>query len=581
MMRIKYDKSPYHDFALLVEFSRATVNMCNMLKKTYGWKALVWDQQVKCWRFSDPRIIRQIKNIFPGCEIDQSVYAFFDRKQQEEALEKRKKQEMAVQEQQFEDMKFRADTNFRPKNLKKDLYPYQNVGVEFLASTNGRAILADGMGLGKTAQAIAYAAHGGFSRILVICPASVKYAWENEIKRWTYLTPIVIGSKSKAEDITKAKAHVIIINYDILKKFADTLLQCVPDLIICDESHVLKNRSAKRSQFVKMLAQKSPRMLFLSGTPFLNRPEELFTTLNMLDERAWPDYYSYTRSFCNGRMTKITVNKKVRNIWEAKGATNQEELRKKISRYFIRRLKEDVLKDLPPKIFSTVPVELDPEFRGLYDRAEEEFLEYLREEKGDEAAERASQAVAVVKLSELRQITSMGKVEAAKEIIENIVDSGEKVVVFSCFNEPLNNLHRLFPGSVLLTGATNSVERQAAVDKFQNDPDTKIFFGGLKAAGVGITLTAGTNVLFLDLSFVPADHTQGADRCHRIGTTKTVNVIQLYAKETLDSDMMDVLKGKQDTFNYLFDGKDTRGEQVEMTLLDDIMSIYRDKVKQK
>jgi SWI/SNF-related matrix-associated actin-dependent regulator 1 of chromatin subfamily A len=457
--------------------------------------------------------------------------------------------------------------------VKRPLYPFQNLGVEFLTQAKGRAILADGMGLGKTSQAIAYAAHEGFSRILVICPASVKYAWDNEIKKWTHLSSVVIDSKSKPEDIENARAHVVIINYDILKKFTETLTKCLPELIICDESHVLKNRTAKRSKLVKALVGKAPHVLFLSGTPFLNRPEELFTTLNMLDERAWPDYYAYTRQFCAGR--------KGHWGWEAKGATNQEELRNRISKYFIRRLKEDVLKELPPKVYSTTPVELSSDFRKLYDDAEEEFFTYLREQKGDEAAERAVNAEAVVKLSELRQITSMGKVEAAKELIESVVDSGEKIVVFSCYNEPLNVLHRMFPDSVLMTGATSSVERQTAVDKFQNDPGTKIFFGGLKAAGVGITLTAGTNVLFLDLSFVPADHTQGADRCHRIGTTKTVNVIQLYARGTLDADMVAVLKGKQDTFNYLFDGKDTTREKTEMTLLPDVMELYREKAKQQ
>lgn len=583
-MRITYDKSPYHDFALFVEFTRATVNMCNVLKKRYGWQSLIWDQRVKCWRFSDVRIIREIKNVFPGCDIDQSVILFLDKKKEQEMIEKRKKQEELSKIDELEQMKKRTNTNFEPRNLKKELYPYQKIGVEFLVSAGGRAILADGMGLGKTAQAIAYAAHGGFSRILVICPASVKYAWENEIKRWTYLTPKVIESKSTEEDIVNAKAHVIIINYDILKKFNDILLKCHPELIICDESHVLKNRTAKRSQFVKALSTKTERIIFLSGTPFLNRPEELFTTLNMLDAKIWSDYHAYTRYFCNGHVaqirTRVRGEVKIRNVWNAKGASNQAELRAKISKYFIRRLKEDVLKELPPKIFSTVPVALDKEHQERYDLAEYEFLAYLRKEKGDEAADRAADAEAVVKLGELRQIMSMGKIESAKEIIQNVVESGEKIVVFSCFNKPLDILHAAFDNSVLLTGATDSAARQTAVDKFQNDPETKIFFGGLKAAGVGITLTAGTNVLFLDFSFVPADHTQGADRCHRIGTTKTVNVIQLYAKDTLDAEIMNLLKGKQDTFNYIFDGKNTKDEQTEMTLLDDVMAIYRDKIKQ-
>jgi len=294
----------------------------------------------------------------------------------------------------------------------------------------------------------------------------------------------------------------------------------------------------------------------LSGTPFLNRPIELFNPLNILDPKNWHDYYSYSRRYCGGHQGRFG--------WDDKGATNIAELQERISPYFIRRTKKEILPDLPKKRFINMPVELDPKTQKEYQLAEDEFGEFLVKikKKTEKQAARSLQAEKLVKLGALRQLTSFGKIEIAKEIIEGIIENGEKVVVFSCYNEPVETLHKYFGDkSVLVTGKIEAEERDNIVNNFQQNKDIKIFFGGIKSAGVGINLTAATNVLFLDFSWVPGDHSQAIDRIHRIGSVaEYVTVYQLYTKKTVDEYMYKLLEKKQLLFDQLIDGAEIPAE---------------------
>lgn len=567
MLRIQYDPKSDHSFALVSDYNKSIVDFCRAIKDTYGWRKFTWDIATKRWRFSDPAIIRTFKDSFVALEIDPAVYTFFKEQKVKDVVEE--KRAIGV-----ETLKQKTETDFRPRNIKGQLYPFQNVGVEFAKLSNGKALISDAPGLGKTATALAFAADAGFKKIVVICPASVKFAWQNEVEKWTNFGSLVVDSKSNPSDIAETGMEVIILNYDILHKFIHALLFIAPDLCIIDESHMIKNRKSKRSRLVSALAVKTPHKLFLSGTPFLSRPEELFTTLNMLDSRTWNDYYEYTRRYCGGHRDRFG--------WNAKSATNIEELRKRISKYFIRRLKEDVLKDLPPKVHSSIPVELDEEAKNDYDDAENNLLDFIRDTKGDEAAKRAARAEAIVKLGTLRQITTKGKINAAKEIIDSILEGDEKIIVFSSYKDPLRRLHADYPNSVLLLGDTDLEERQRMIEKFQNDPSTRIFFGGIKAAGIGITLTAANNVLFTDFPWCPSDLTQAEDRSMRIGQKKTVNVIQLFAKDTIDEYMAKLIGEKQGVFSYLFDGKEMSDkESVEWTMLNELLHMLKRKAEDR
>jgi len=337
-----------------------------------------------------------------------------------------------------------------------------------------------------------------------------------------------------------------------------------------DEFHYIKNRRAQRTKYAKEIAKRVPGLLLLSGTPLLSRPEELFNGLNLLDGLTWNNWFNFTKKFCGGHFGRFG--------YETKGATNIEELREKISPYFLRRTKEEVLPDLPPKRYIDLPVKLDDKTREKYTIAKNNFVKYLREtkKKTNEEIMKSLFAETLVKLNELRMITSEGKIEYAKEVINNILDGGEKVVVFSVYNQPLEQLKETFGESaVLLTGNTEQKERARVIEEFQNNPNKKIFLGGIKSAGIGITLTAASNVLFCDYSWVPADHAQAMDRTHRIGQkADSITIYQLYAKDTIDHNMKNLLEKKQSIFDKIVGGDDSEIKK-EHSMISDITNIMR------
>ena len=436
------------------------------------------------------------------------------------------------------------------------LYPYQKLGVEFFINSNGRALLADEPGTGKTLQSLAYVVHQNFKRVLVITPASVKFVWEAEVLKWTKLRHSVIDSKT---DITKIshETQVVIINYDILKKHFNELMKYQWDCLIADESHMCKAQSSIRSKVVRALSRNIPHILLLTGTPILSRPIEIFNLLNMLDPKAWNNWYGFAVRYAGGKQ----------GYWgfEARGATNLEELHQRIGKYFLRRKKEDVLKELPPKNRIEIPIELPNEYRKQYELVEANLIKYLREhkDKTDKEIAKSLQGEKLVKLNLLREINSNGKIETAKELIQNIIDAEEKVIVFSSFNAPLIELNKCFKEeSVLLLGSTPVEERGRIVQKFQEDPNTKIFFGGIKSGGVGLTLTKATNVIFIDYSWNPADHAQAQDRMHRPGQmAQSVNIYQITSKNTIDNFMKRLLQKKQEIIGQLIEGEEVEEEK--------------------
>ena len=436
--------------------------------------------------------------------------------------------------------------------IKGNLYEYQKLGVEFFLNSGGRALLADSPGVGKTVQALGFLTHTQYKRSLIVCPASVKFSWENEIDKWTNLSSFVVGPKTKLEEIPP-DVNCIIVNYDILKKFFNEFMKYRWDCLVVDECHLIKSQTAIRSKVIKSLAKNIPHVLMLTGTPVLSRPIEIFNVLNIIDPKVWNNYYHFAVRYCAGKQ----------GYWgfEAKGATNLDELRVRISRYFLRRTKEEVLPQLPPKNFIDVPIDLPVEAREEYELAEKSLIKYLKEykkDKTDREIARTLQAEKLVRLNLLREINTTGKIPTAKELIDNIIESGEKVLVFSGFNSPLKKLVAEYPdNSVLLLGETPIEERGTIVQTFQQNPDVKIFFGGIRSAGVGITLTAASNVIFLDYDYVPAAMEQALNRAHRPGAVyQSLNIYQIVSRNTIDGFMKRLLDRKQEIVDQLIEGED-------------------------
>lgn len=562
-MEIVREKTQYHEFAFVYPFSRETLDYCRYLKDLYGWQHFTFYEGK--WRFRDPNIALLIKSRYPSVVIPDGIEV------QVKKLDEEKKVDAEIAEN-AEKLKKAFESTIDIKGIKGTLYPYQKVAVEFFINNKGRAILADEMGTGKTLQSLAFLVHTKKQRSLVVCPASVKYGWSDEVEKWTRFKPFVVDSKTDFNDIPY-DVNVVIINYDILKKHFNQLMKVKWDAMIVDEFHMIKSNTAIRTKAVKAIAKTVPSVLLLSGTPLLSRPIELFNGLQLMDPRVWDNWYDFTRRYCQGHQTRWG--------WEAKGASNIEELQQKISRYFLRRTKDEVLPHLPKKIFVDYAVDMGETHHREYKTAQDNFAKYLREYKNKKGPDivRMVQAEKLTKINFLRQITTAGKMAAADELIENVIDSGQKVLVFSCFNEPIETLHKKYKNSsVLLTGKTPTEDRRDIIAKFQNDPEVKIFFGGIVAAGVGITLTAATTAIFLDYSWNPADHSQAIDRMHRPGaTSESVTIYQLYSRNTIDEFMRKILVRKKKIFDALIEGGRLRKDgSIVDQFIDEIMQEYEE-----
>ena len=938
-MKIILEPSEFFRYAFEFKYTVELIEYCRWLKVKYGWKEINFNNEK--WRFNNLEIAQLILSRFPQTVIDEKLYNGEYRK----FLLDRERDNMVVSE--AAKIKEKKDSDLVIKGLKKDIYPYQKLGVEFFINNGGKAILADTMGLGKTVQSLAYVVHEKLDKTIVVCPSSVKYSWESEVCKWTKLKPFVIDAKKKSLsngemlDIYKEN-DVFIINYDILKNFYAFFSVVKIDCIILDEFHYCftgetkiltdkgyirideivnskmplsvascnlstndieynkilnfyknpiegdlirikhqygeiictpnhriwtengykeaillsdrdclstlseeiynkeegkinseilqwkmcwsfckhstsdksgykeerptnrekvrslwkslyqktmeqtkilqyklcgkmedkstrnkienlygkqdekiiqihdkssfkkpsmgdrsikeneeddeksrffkkieswfgkipqrepdipsqgrkwtidgtskknsvtdwvangicyinkggerkvslftkplqsrpslpreknsnrnrwfkpfnkkveilrqkkdrnlklsrvesveileqgsyrrhgygnkkdkfvynleiannnnyfanntlvsncKNIQAQRTKIAKKLVMGIPRRLLLSGTPLLSRPAELFNGLQMMDPANWHDWYGFTKRYCGGHQGIWG--------WDYRGSSNVEELQGRISRYFLRRKKEDVLPELPDKIFIDVPVQLSPEKKFEYDLAHSDFMEYLDKikKKDIDSIRRSMSAESLVKLGELRRVTSDGKVNEAIELIQDIIDSGEKVVVFSCYNDPLKKMADKFKEqAVMLTGDTPEMIRRDVIKQFQDNPEVKVFLGGMKSAGVGITLTAGSNVVFLDFSWVPGDHNQSMDRIHRIGqTANKVNIYQLFAKDTIDEKMKEMLEGKQEIFDKLIEGSQEENDaERQGSLVKELLMSYQPNIK--
>ena len=556
MISIDYEKTKYFKFYFVYSFDNNILEFCRATREAYGWQNFNWNEGK--WRFNDPSIVFLIQTKYPEAEISKRVTEEIN---QEEKLLK----ENIIIAEKAEEIKNADESSITITGIRGDLREYQKLGVEFFLNNKGRGLLADDMGSGKTLQSLAYLSTAGHKRTLVVCPASVKFSWDNEVKKWTKLKSFVVDSKTDFRDIP-AGTNVIIINYDILKKHLNILMTIKWDCMICDESHFVKNATATRSKAVKMIAGQIPSVIMLTGTPLLSRPIELFHLLHILDPKTWYNYYDFARRYCEGHMGRYG--------YEARGAANLDELRQKISRYFLRRTKDQILSELPPINKIEVPVELAGESKKNYNKASKEFIKYLKENKNKEEKEikKSLNAEKLVKINYLREIGAMGKLDSVRELIDSILEADEKVLVFCSFNEPLRTLREEYANSVMILGDTDVKDRGDLVLKFQEDPTCKVFFGGIRSAGVGITLTAASNVIFIDHSWNPADMEQAAARVHRLGqVAESVNIYQVVARGTIDEFMMKLLDKKQKIFDVVIDAD--KKEREEAGAVDELIRI--------
>jgi SNF2 family DNA or RNA helicase len=433
------------------------------------------------------------------------------------------------------------------------LYPYQREGVKAIDQFRGRVLLADEMGLGKTIQALAWYRKRASraTPALVVCPASLKLNWRREAAQHIGVNARVLSGKNP-QTIPRG-TPLTIINYDILADWKEEILRYNPRLIIFDEAQYLKNRGAQRTQIALELSEQVKFVLALSGTPLTNRPSELWPIIRMVFPELYPSYIAFANEFCDRKLKVI----RGRRYWDDSGAKNLHELHTLLKRHgMIRRLKKDVLTELPDKVISTIPLEL-PQYKK-YQAACDDFIHWVRKNHGEERASRASKAQGITKVGYLLQLVADLKLKLIKEHLTMLLDDVEKVVVFTTHKKMVQELHGMFKtSSVVIEGETPAKKRDEYVRAFQTSKKIRVFIGNLRAAGVGLTLTAANTVVFAELGWTPGEHQQAADRCHRIGQKEVVNIHYLVAQNTIEEHLCELIQKKQKVLGTVLDRGET------------------------
>ena len=451
--------------------------------------------------------------------------------------------------------------------LKKDLYPFQKEGVAFIEEHYGRVLVADDQGLGKTIQSLAWLQlHPEARPVIIVAPATVKINWQREAYTWMTNPKVEVISGGKAH---KIKGEIIIINYDILTKWVKRLITIGPKVIILDECHFIKNRGIKpknesdRTKAVKRLCKKAKHVIGLSGTPIVNRPLELINIVNIICPKLFPSSWRYVKRYCDAKFNGFG--------WDYNGATNIEELHNILTRnLMIRRLKKDVLKDLPPKTRTVIPVEIN----GMdeYEKAEDDFIGWLHsiDPKGMTPDKLT---IALIKIEHLKRLTIAGKMKGIIDWIKNFLDTGEKLVVTFTHRNTASVLVEKFPNiSTRVDGTVRDANRQKAVDAF-NDDKIRLFLGNLKVM-IGINLQAHcSNMLVVELGWVGTELLQAEDRLHRIGQKKGVNIWYIIGCNTVEERILKLLVKKQRIVESVLDGKPLK----DKSTLDELLTEMRNK----
>jgi SWI/SNF-related matrix-associated actin-dependent regulator 1 of chromatin subfamily A len=401
---------------------------------------------------------------------------------------------------------------------------------------NKKFILADDMGLGKTTSTIIAALETGAKKVLIICPATLKINWKREIENYSDRSIFISEGKSFSTE-----HDFVIINYDIIKNFHDTkkkdesqIIDAHFDLVVVDEAHYIKNPTAQRTKLINDIAKRVDRLWLLTGTPMTSRPMDYFNLLNLIESPVAKNWMAYAIRYCSGYQFNVGGRK----VWNVTGSSNLEELRDRTVGLVLRRLKENVL-DLPEKIIT-------PVYLRLKSKAYEEVMGEYYDWYDKNPEESKSLTVQFTKLTKVRQIIADEKINETIELAENIIEQDKKVIIFCNFTDSLNKICQHFGKSaVKVDGSMSKAERQHSVDSFQENEKVKVFVGNIKAAGVGLTLTAGEAVIMNDLSFLPSDHAQAEDRAYRYGQKNNVLVYYPIFENTIEGIIYDILNNKK------------------------------------
>lgn len=450
--------------------------------------------------------------------------------------------------------------------LKTKPFPYQEKGIRKIHHFNGRALLADEMGLGKSLQSLAYAYSVKAKRILIICPASLKWNWEREA--WTHigLRCHVLAGRTVPKRF-RFQHRVVIVNYDILGSWKEKIRQWKPDLVIIDECHKLQSPNTKQTKNTKAICKGVEKVICLSGTPLLNRPYELFSVLNLLRPDIFKSRAEFAERYCKPQLTPWG--------WTYKGAENLNELHRRLQRYcMIRRRKAEVLHQLPSQIQNVVPLDIDN--RKEYEEALKDLIGWLAK-KSPKLANRARRAEQLSRTGYLKRLAATLKLPNTIKWIDNwLAETDEKLIIFGIHKAVLEPLFERYQKiAAFVNGSTTSKKRQAEFDRFNQDKKTRLFIGNLKAAGVGWSCTSTSFTAFVEIGWTPGEHKQAMDRTHGVGRGKKETRCQSYwlvGHNTIEEDLCKLIQKKQRDSSAILDGDELADD---LDIFDQLLSIIQ------
>jgi SNF2 family DNA or RNA helicase len=426
---------------------------------------------------------------------------------------------------------------------KLPLYEFQKKGVDFMSNLP-HSLLADVPGLGKTIQTIG--ALESCSRILVLCPASLKYSWEEEIKKWStpietaVNTTVIDGNKEDRKTLWNIRRKYTIANYDLLLHDFENIPKDW-DAIVCDEATRISNPKTKTYKYLMLLA--AGKKIALTGTPVSNTPEDLYGIVNWLRPGYLGTFWQFQDNYC------VKEPKFHRII----GYKNLDDLATKVARLMLRRTKEEVLTDFPAKTIENIIFDLSDPEQKLYNNIRNQIVSEL---KLSENIDARTLGIIPVKMLRLKQATGhpsvitgepekSTKLDALLELLEPVIKSGEKAIIFTQFAQMANILLSQLNayGPRIIDGSVPAEDRQKAVQQFTNDPECKVIIM-TEAGAYGLNLQAASYVVHYDMPWSIAKLMQREDRAHRIGQKKPVTVYNLIARNTIDEYVAKVLHKK-------------------------------------
>lgn len=440
-----------------------------------------------------------------------------------------------------------------PHGLLLEPYDYQKEGIAY-ALKYKRCIFGDQPGLGKTLQAIGTVTIAKSYPCLVICPAALKINWQREFKKFAGKQALILDDRNKGSwqrYIETKCCDIFITNYESLKKyfvlkvkddarFTMKSIEFDPRIslfrsVIIDESHKCKSTKTQQSKFVEGICKGKEYILELTGTPVVNDNTDLIQQLKIMGRlEDFGGYKFYVDRYCDGLRKSSNLKELNWRLWNT---------------CFFRREKSKVLTQLPDK--SRQYIEVDISNRREYEKAENDLIQYLKDYKNasDEKIAKAMRGEVMVRMGILKSISARGKIKVFSEFIHDVIDGGEKLIVFAYLKDVVHELKNLFPDAVLVTGDENPSQKQMSVDRFQNDPNCKLIILNYKSGGTGLTLTASSRVAFVEFPWTFSDCEQAEDRAHRNGQKNNVNCYYYLGKDTIDRYMYDVIQAKKSIAN--------------------------------